>query len=350
MNLITEISNFFKHLFAVNIIFNKLKNDSSKSWKKHLLAYLAATNRPLSQNQLKALGEKVYSYYLKNFLEDLNLNTEELKKLKEIESYFKLTSEDLQRAKSRYSQKAIDKLSKLKYSDKIITKQENEIILQLAELLSLDKNEVKRINNSNALKIYNQSIHEILSDKRVSQAEEKELQKLMVSLGLNQQEITLSNRTSKELSYYKLLWEIENGILPEVASPIVLQKNEIAHFATNADLLETKERVTGYTASSHGVSIRVAKGLSYRVGQAKSKPIKQEVTIKYHGQLIITNKRLVFSASKKGFVAPYNSLVSFEPYSNGIGFQKNNSYYLMQFDNSELFAMVLTSATRKYME
>lgn len=171
----------------------------------------------------------------------------------------------------------------------------------------------------------------------------------MISLGLNQNEIKLSNKNQKDLAYYKLLWEIENGNLPEVLAPIILQKNEMAHFVTNANLLETKEKITGYTSSSHGVSIRIARGLSYRVGQAKSKPIRQEVTIKHPGQLILTNKRLVFSAQKKGFVAPFNNLVSFDPYSDGMGFQKNNAYYLMQFNNSELFAMVLSSATKKFM-
>ncbi|WP_181308763.1 hypothetical protein [Rufibacter sp. XAAS-G3-1] len=350
MGIVTKISNFIKQLFAVNTIFNKIKIDGSKNWKKHITSYSSEQNIVLSQNQLKTLGKKIYSYYLKNSLEDLNINADELKRFKEIENYFKLSSVDLQRVKNHYNKEAVDKLSKLKYGDKIITKQESEEIFHLAEFLELDKDEVNKINKNNALKIYNQSINEVLTDKRVSQTEEKELQKLMTALGLNQQEITLSKRTTQDLAYYKLLWEIENGILPEIISPIVLQKNELAHFVTSASLLETKETLTGYTTNSHGVSIRIAKGLSYRVGQAKSKPIKQEVTIKYPGQLVITNKRLVFSATRKGFVAPFNSLVSFEPYSNGMGFQKNNGYYLMQFDNAELFAMVLTAATRKHLD
>lgn len=122
MSIIEKIFNFIKQLLAVNSIFNKIKEEPNVGWEKHLSIYISKQNFSLSQNQLNALGKKIYDFYLKKFLEDFNLNPDELKKLKEIESYFGLTKIDLQVIKNRYNKNAVDQLSKLKYNDKVITK------------------------------------------------------------------------------------------------------------------------------------------------------------------------------------------------------------------------------------
>jgi hypothetical protein len=89
------------------------------------------------------------------------------------------------------------------------------------------------------------------------------------------------------------------------------------------------------------------KGVSYRVGSSRSRPIKEEVTTPFPGVLVITSKRVVFAASQKSFSIPFSQLISFDPYTDGIGFQKNNKDFVLQFNDrkmSEVVCKVISNA------
>lgn len=71
---------------------------------------------------------------------------------------------------------------------------------------------------------------------------------------------------------------------------------------------------------SQGVSVRVMSGVYYRVGGFKGEPV---VTTERKdlgtGTLIATNMNLYFIGEKKTTKIPYRKVVSYTPYSNGVG-------------------------------
>jgi hypothetical protein len=77
-----------------------------------------------------------------------------------------------------------------------------------------------------------------------------------------------------------------NGFFPETG--------EILIYVAPAQTFSDKEKVVGYTGKSSGVSVRVAKGVSLRTGGSGGKAIRNNVRMFNQGDLIITNKRVLF--------------------------------------------------------
>ena len=79
-----------------------------------------------------------------------------------------------------------------------------------------------------------------------------------------------------------------------------------------------------YEGGSHGVSLRVAKGVYYRVGSFRAQPVVTQETVHVDtGQLAVTNKHIYFAGDRKAFKLPFNKIVAFTPYDDGIGIQRD---------------------------
>ena len=86
------------------------------------------------------------------------------------------------------------------------------------------------------------------------------------------------------------------------------QMEEVIVYVAPANTFVDKEQVVGYTGGSSGVSVRVAKGVSLRTGGSSRKPIRSVVR-KYHfGDLIITNKRILFIGKDDRFEFAINKI------------------------------------------
>ena len=62
----------------------------------------------------------------------------------------------------------------------------------------------------------------------------------------------------------------------------------------------------------------------YRAGAFKGNPVRTpEMTRLGSGILALTSKHLYFASAQKKFKIPFSKLISIEPYSDGIGVQKD---------------------------
>lgn len=89
--------------------------------------------------------------------------------------------------------------------------------------------------------------------------------------------------------------------LPILDTPVFLNYGEVAVYHSQATRQETKNRVIGRMGSYGGGTIRIAKGLSIHTGGSSSRPIYGDVSMQYPGEFIITNERVIFLSSQKGF-------------------------------------------------
>lgn len=126
-----------------------------------------------------------------------------------------------------------------------------------------------------------------------------------------------------------VLRDILNGTIPERMRvegniPFNFQKGEkLVWIFHGVKYYEQKTR-RHYEGGSHGVSIRVAKGLYFRTGGFKAHPVETTETVHVdNGILGVTNKHVYFAGSVKSFRVAYPKIVSFEPYTNGIGIQRD---------------------------
>lgn len=126
-----------------------------------------------------------------------------------------------------------------------------------------------------------------------------------------------------------VLRDLMEGKLPTRVSfagviPFNLQKSEALVWLFN-DVRYLEERIRrSYVGSSSGVSIRIAKGVYYRVGSFKGHPVETTQTeLIDSGILGITTKHLYFAGARKSLRIPYTKVVSFTPFSDGIGIHRD---------------------------
>ena len=117
--------------------------------------------------------------------------------------------------------------------------------------------------------------------------------------------------------------DITEGIVPQRQNitgrvPFNLMKSEkLVWVMDDVDYHETITR-RERRGNSHGLSIRVARGLYYRPSSFRSRNVEWEETVHQDtGLLGFTTKYLYFSGGKKKFRVRYDRIVDFEPFSDG---------------------------------
>jgi len=66
------------------------------------------------------------------------------------------------------------------------------------------------------------------------------------------------------------------------------------------------------------------KGVYYRIGAFKGTPVDKTDRVSLdHGMMIITNKNVYFAGPRKGLRLPFNKIVAFHPYDNGVGVMRD---------------------------
>lgn len=347
-----------KSLFGLNSEFDKLiaeiRQNNCENWKERFDSFKATNPQPVSDQKLTKIGIEIYETIFRKVISDLKVTGEEKQTLNEIIEYFNLSQIDVNDVKAKYSRDAVQKMSLEKYSDSILTDAERSEIELFASELNISEHEVERINISIAQNIYKKAVQQAVADGQVTIHEQEALKELANALGLNDDELALDKPTDDTYNYLVFLNALNNGYLPKLSnSVIVLQKSEEVHWEVPANLLISQTVTTGYRGGSRGVSIRVMKGVSYRVGASRSTPIREQISTKHPGVLVITSKRIVFSSPSKSFSIPFNQLISFDPYSDGLGLQKENSSYLLSLSSNkstEVTFKILTNAINRIHE
>lgn len=125
------------------------------------------------------------------------------------------------------------------------------------------------------------------------------------------------------------LTDLVNGHLPARFSipenlPINQQRGETIVWAcANTAYLEDKTR-RQYVGGSQGVSVRIMSGVYYRVGAFKGHAVERTERVHIDdGWLVVTDKNIYFAGPRKSLRIPYSKIVSFEPFSDGIGLHRD---------------------------
>jgi len=238
----------------------------------------------------------------------------------------------------------------------IMELQQKKLIItqQIAESKELHDETIAFLKNQpreSLLEIYNRLYEKFTEDKEMDESEIDFLQKFQDTFGLTKEEVDYDTRVLP----YIYVWAIRTkGILPKVdlntgSLNIVFKKDEIIHFATTCVLKEWRTVTLGYSGGSQGVSIRVMKGVTYRVGAHRGHLVKDQMYVEIaRGVLVITNQRLLFvpvSGSKQINVS-LNKIVSYQCFENGVELyvERREKGYLFVFFNSsavEIFGLCL---------
>lgn len=175
---------------------------------------------------------------------------------------------------------------------------------------------------------WEEAVEKAFDDGVLTGEEELNLAELINHFSLSKTELNQNGAYSK-IAKGSVLRDILEGNMPERVQiegnlPFNLQKTEkIVWVFKDVDYFEEKTR-TSYVGGSQGFSVRIARGLYYRTGAFKGERVQTSETIHADtGLLGVTNKHIYFSGSSKRFRIAFNKIVTFEPFSDGIGVQRD---------------------------
>lgn len=175
---------------------------------------------------------------------------------------------------------------------------------------------------------WERAVETAFDDGVLTEEEETNLVDIQKHFKFDQNDLDKNGAFSKVVKGV-VLRQLLNGTIPEKVSvkgnlPFNLQKGEkLVWIFQKVQYYEMKTR-RHYEGGSSGVSIRIAKGVYFRTSGFRAHPVETTETIHIDtGILAATSKHLYFAGSAKSFRVPYNKIVSFEPYSDGIGIQRD---------------------------
>jgi Zn-finger nucleic acid-binding protein len=126
------------------------------------------------------------------------------------------------------------------------------------------------------------------------------------------------------------LGNIDPGKSPDC--PVILKRNE-EHIVTFPGITLKEPRAVRRTTGGYaGPRFRVAKGVSFSLGAfGASSESHDEIRDIDRGLFTITTKRLIFSGNKKTTGIDLSKIISINPYSDGIGVNRENREKMQYF-------------------
>lgn len=179
-------------------------------------------------------------------------------------------------------------------------------------------------------------VTEFISDDALDPEEIKDLKNKAIELNIEKYKTEENIRN--EYKYYVKNWEFDNGIIEEVNSDFLLNKNEKCIYRkTNIEILEQKEVTKRINYSGPRARVKIAKGISYNFGSYNYSTEKETKRIsKGVGVLNITTKRILFKTAEKSTTIRLSAIVDLQQFDDGLMIFKSTGNPLIILDKNGL--------------
>lgn len=287
----------------------------------------------------------VWREAVEHFLLDDLISGEEAAYLAELRRALALSDRELRAVEEQLVHVRLKREADEAVSDGYLSSKELERLNQLAGSLRLPDATAQRILDSARKDIVTATVAAATADSRLSPDELADMHAIARGLSIS---LSFNEATKETFDRMSLLWRIENGELPTVPVSLNLQRNELCHAVSSASWQETRTRTERINYGGPVASIRICKGLRYRVGSVQVQRItREELTHVDDGTLYVTNKRLIFDGLKRNTTIRLSSVLSFTPYSDGVVIEKTSGrpiQFVLGNSDVEVFLAILASA------
>lgn len=134
-----------------------------------------------------------------------------------------------------------------------------------------------------------------------------------------------SNSQQNDLEFFAQQLYENKVHLPTRDCPIILKRAEEAVLVLPNITFKEPRAVRTSVGGYAGPTIRIAKGISFRLGGGTSRSVSHdEIKTIDKGTLTITNKRLIFTESMKTLNYNLSKILSITDFKDGIGIQRDN--------------------------
>lgn len=164
---------------------------------------------------------------------------------------------------------------------------------------------------------YQTAADAMMAQGKLTEAEEKELQRVQAFLGLKDQQIA---QTKVELGRLRMLTDMRSGKFPEISPANVLMRGlklaegEVAHWGEIAIMLEGED-----AGGSVGAGLKLMPNMAYQPGSVGTSmvPLKGATPMD-EGHLIMTSLRLIMKGQTKVTAFTYDKPEEISLYKDGV--------------------------------
>lgn len=175
-------------------------------------------------------------------------------------------------------------------ADDVLTDDERAAWDRAAESCGFEPEQVNAILRDAVAKRMKDEIAAAVADDRLTAAEERRIEQLGHDL---QAQFDIDEATKAQLVKAKRLWEVEEGSLQPVDSPLALPKTELCLYAGYGQVMEPRTRGARSFTHSYGA-----------------------------GDIVLTTRRLIFNGGQKNIAVQLKSVVDFDVYDDGVEVRK----------------------------
>ncbi len=245
-------------------------------------------------------------------LADGRLTTEEAAELSELQSSLGLSRMDVMKASAATGPQAYRAYFRTILQSGRISGEDFKELSRLRGSLGLSEADAYELIRSDALNLYRQLFYEVKQDGRITPEEERSLALLQSHFKIPDHDIA---HLRKQLARIKYIDKCRNGELPHVGTSKILEGGEICHYENEC---------------------------TYSWETTRS---QKEVA----GELVITNRRVIFTSMSKSFEFKPAKIVDIELFSDGISVWTSSrigkGWY--HVNDADLLEAILFAVTRK---
>lgn len=231
-------------------------------------------------------------------------------------------------------------------ADLVLTPTEISALRSVVTTHGLTTEEVRAIGEH----ILRQAITQAKADGAVSDTELKTLHDI---IALTQIPTQTAGALLATFAVQRKMYELSRGVLAPIANAgIQLRAGEQAFWMTAVRLFEERVVRRETVGRSSGVTFRIMRGVSYRIGGSRghSVPVTASVEVA-RGNLVITDARLVFLGDRQTVTIALDDVVGVDPYTNAIVVHAEKrkqpvQFFYQQLEEAEFVAQVIAHVLR----
>jgi len=189
------------------------------------------------------------------------------------------------------------------------------------------------------------AVEAALDDRRYSPGEEAALKQFATDIGVR---LELDANAEEAARRYRLLWEVENGKLPEISAPITLQRKEVCHYTCSCSWRELRTRTVRVNYSGPTARVRIMKGVYWRVGSIAPQRVSETNLVEVaNGTLYVTSKRVILDGATGNKSVTWRSVFGQELFSDAVKLEKSSGkdpYLFLPPSEIELASSIIAGA------
>jgi hypothetical protein len=289
----------------------------------------------------------LYEQAIHSLCADHDLSAEDAATLAVLAKAFDLPAVAVAEARDRAIAAVYETAVREALVDHVFSQFDRDRLAKFATTLGLNDTEKERIFLKAARDALAAAYRLALGDGVLRVGEEEALLDFAASLDAK---VTLEGESAKLMTRARTLGQIEQGLLPSVLVGLVLNGDEICHFASPA-LAQYEMRIVTKRIDYSGpvASIRIMKGVRWRVGSISTSRVTRDVLTHIDvGDFYITSRKLFFQGVRKNTSIMLGKVMQFHVFKDGLQVEKESGkdFYCVGDADWQLAGACLNALTR----